>query len=94
MPPPEEETEAQRAQRAEAQRMIEEIKKRIGPQLEEMGIEGFVLAGYISTGDGKRSRIILGNDGGDPSIKDGLTPVNTAILIWADVLKPWRPDGG
>lgn len=94
MPPPDGEPDAEAALRAEGRRMTDEIKKRISPQLEEMGVEGFLLIGYIRTGDGKRNRLMMVSAGDDPAIADGLEPVARAGAVWAGMIKPWRPDGG
>jgi hypothetical protein len=79
MPPPEDEA----LQRAEGVRITDEIKRRITPQLQEMGVTGFLIVGYMTLGDGSKSRLLLVSDGGDPAIADGLRPVAHTGAIWA-----------
>lgn len=85
MPPPEE-SEAAAQHRAEGRRITEEIKKRIVPQLQEMGVTGFVLCGYMELGDGSKSRLLLVHDAGDPAIADGLRPLAMHGAVWGGLL--------
>ncbi len=86
MPPPEEDEAAMAAHRAEGQKITEEIKRRISPQLQEMGVTGFLLVGYMTLGDGSKSRVMMVVDGGDPAIHDGLQRLSFASAVWAGLI--------
>ena len=72
----------------EARRIVEEIKKRITPQLEEMGVRGFLICGYIEPSPGVKTRMLAVVDQGDPAIADGLRPVAFAAAVWGDLFHP------
>jgi hypothetical protein len=88
MPPP---SEDEAAMRAEGVRITDEIKRRITPQLQEMGVTGFVICGYMVLGDGTKSRLLLVSDGGDPSIADGLRPLAHAGAVWGGLFNRLQP---
>lgn len=87
MPPPEDEqAAAEEAHRAEGQRITEEIKRRITPQLQEMGVTGCMVVGYMTLGDGSKTRFLFVSDGGDPAVKDGLRAPAFASAVWAGLI--------
>jgi hypothetical protein len=66
-----------------AQQKIEAFTERVRPHLEELGIEAFVMVGYMKDADGKVSRITLGGTpGGNPSYEDGLRPMQILASKW------------
>lgn len=65
-----------------AQEVGKEIQDRIVPQLRELGIEAFVLTGYLSDGDGKVSRVTLGTSGDNPAYDDGLRKMLVLGNAW------------
>lgn len=65
-----------------AQQKIEAFSERIRPHLEELGVEAFVLAGYMHDADGKVSRITIGGNPGNPAYEDGLRTLNALAAKW------------
>lgn len=91
MPPPDADEDPVRAEREEGKRITDEIKTRITPQLQEMGVDGFLIVGYMTLGDGSKSRLLLVSDGGDPAIRDGLHPVAHAAAVWGGLFNRPQP---
>lgn len=60
-----------------------EIAKRVAPRLEELGIEGFIMAGYVVDGQGMMSRFACGQTNKNPAIEDGLGSLCLAVSVWA-----------
>lgn len=65
------------------------IQEKIFPQLSELGVETFVLAGYIRSGDDKVERLVIVNGGGNVAHQDGMSfLVTAAAQRGAQGLKP------
>lgn len=66
-----------------AQDKIKAFAERIQPQLEELGIEAFVLAGYMKDSDGKITRITYGGaPPNEPAYEDGLRVLQALAAKW------------
>lgn len=75
---------------------LAEVGRRIVPILEEFGIEGFVMTGYIRCNDGKLERFSAACTTKDnAAINDGLAKVAAFSTMWAadatDLSKPAPP---
>ena len=70
-------------QNMDTREIIEQIDKEIGPKLQELGIEAFVMTAYVVTGDGHVDKIQLNAMGRNPAYADGLRPMFNASLQWA-----------
>lgn len=53
------------------------------PLLEEAGIDGFVIAGYVNQGDGKLVRLAMVCTGKNVAVEDGLRSVATFVSMWS-----------
>lgn len=58
------------------------ISEKIGPQLQEYGLESFLLVGYVRDGDGKVHKIQLNAHGDNPAYADGLRGMQSAANHW------------
>jgi hypothetical protein len=65
-----------------AEEQAQHIAEKILPQLQEIGIEAFVLAGYASDGDGKVHKVTLGVEGSNPAYADGLRTLAVLTGRW------------
>lgn len=65
-----------------AQEVCEHVAKNIVPQLQELGIEAFVLVGYAKDGDGKVTKINLALPGQNPAYQDGLRTIQMLADRW------------
>lgn len=59
------------------------LGERVIPILQEFGVTGFVLTGYVENSDGKRERILFVNTQGDPAMEDGLRPLIQFGHMWS-----------
>lgn len=66
--------------------LAEDLKRRITPHLEELGIEAFVIIGYAKHTDGKTIRLVAINDGDDAAYVDGLRPAILFAMGWSGML--------
>ena len=58
--------------------------------LQELGIEGFVIAGYLSNGDGKVGRFAM-CVANSPPVEDGLRHLATFSGMWAAPAEEFTP---
>ncbi len=65
-----------------------DLKRRIQPHLEELGVEAFVVFGYVKGADGKTTRLVVVNDGQDAAYRDGLRPAILFAMGWGGHLAP------
>lgn len=61
------------------------LGERVIPILQEFGVTGFVLAGYVENPEGNRERLLFVNTHGDPAMEDGLRPLIQFGHIWSHV---------
>ena len=59
------------------------LGERILPQLQEMGVDGFVMAGYVTDGEGKMSRFASMLTNKSPAIEDGLSKLAVYLAMWS-----------
>lgn len=77
------------------QEVIEDLKNRIVPRMQEAGIEAFVMVGYAKFDGESLKRFVFVNDGKNPAYADGLQPVIRVGAIWGqDSLDLPPPPGG
>jgi hypothetical protein len=60
----------------------EDLKRRLTPHLEELGVEAFVIFGYAKNADGKTTRWVVVNNGNDAAYTDGLRPAILFAMGW------------
>lgn len=65
-----------------AEDTIKQINDKIMPQLQELGVEAFVMAAYIRDNGGKITKARMGADGGNPAYQDGLRSLNILHAKW------------
>lgn len=59
------------------------LQDKIKPVFEELGIEGFVMVGYVNSGDGELKRLMLVQMSRNAAVQDGLRPVLTFGRMWS-----------
>ncbi len=67
------------------------LGERVIPVLQEMGVDGFVAAGYISDGEGKMGRFAICHVNKNPAIEDGLRNLATFASMWSGPAKEFGP---
>jgi len=65
-----------------AMELAKELKLKMKSQLDELGVEGFVLMGYVKDGDGKINRFAVANSGDNPAVEDGLRQIVAFANVW------------
>jgi hypothetical protein len=50
--------------------------------MQEMGLSGFVLVGYLEDGEGRLQRVCIANTAKNPAMEDGLRPLIHAAHVW------------
>lgn len=65
-----------------AQEVNEHIAKNIVPQLQELGMEAFVLVGYQQDDSGKTNRVMMFLPGANPAYTDGLKQMANLCDAW------------
>lgn len=60
----------------------EDLKRRLQPHLEELGVEAFIILGYAKKGDGRTMRLVVVNDGQDVAYQDGLRSAILFAMAW------------
>ena len=73
----------------------EELRRRLQPHLEEVGVEAFVIIGYARGTDGRTKHLVAVNPGQDAAIRDGLRPAILFAMGWSGALAapvPPNPD--
>jgi hypothetical protein len=72
------------------------LKERVVPMLSEIGVEGFVIAGYVTDGDRRSGRFAM-CIANSPPVEDGLRQLATFAGMWAapaaEFAPPAKPDG-
>lgn len=71
----------------------EEIKRRIGPVLEELGIDSWILMGYATDGEGRRGRAAIGHINSDPVMRDAMRPIVAFAHAWSQPDPSEQPNG-
>lgn len=66
----------------DAQEVAGEIKDRIVPRLQELGIDACVISGYRTDAAGVVSKFTVGFDGNNSAYADGLRPLLQAAGYW------------
>ncbi len=63
---------------------IAQLAERIAPHLQECGVVGFVLAGYVTNAEGKVTRMTMasGPDEKNAAIGDGLRKMQNIAIMW------------
>lgn len=77
--------------------VIEDLKQRIVPRMQEAGIEAFALVGYAKFDGEHLTRFVIVNDGDNPAYQDGLRPVVQFARFWgmeAAEFPPQPPPAG
>lgn len=65
------------------QEVTQQIAMKLGPVMEELGVESFLLAGYVRDGDGKVSRVTMGgNSKTNAACNDGLRNLHELANRW------------
>ncbi len=72
--------------------LSEDLKRRLSPHLEELGVEGFVIVGYARKPDGHTTHLVAINPGQDAAIRDGLRPAIMFAMGWSGALAAPAPD--
>ncbi len=72
--------------------LAEDLKRRLTPHLEELGVEAFVILGYARKADGKTTHLVAINPGQDAAIRDGLRPAILFAMGWSGALAEPAPD--
>lgn len=67
------------------------LAERVLPLLEELGVEGCVIAGYAADGDGKLHRFVSGTTNRNPAIEDALSKWTFALSMWAAPAQEFGP---
>lgn len=67
------------------------LQERVVPLLEELGIEGFVLAGYATDGDGHMGRFAVGQTNRNAAIEDGLRQMCHIATMWSAPAQEFGP---
>lgn len=65
-----------------SQEICQEISANISPKLEELGIEGFVMSGYLVDSEGKMKKFTVCQTNKNVAIEDGLAPLARFASIW------------
>lgn len=68
-----------------AQEVMQQIAAQIGPKLDELGVEAFMMCAYVRTGDGQIHRMTLGGaakNQENPAFVDGLKTVEAVMNRW------------
>lgn len=72
---------------------LEALAERIVPIMQDFGLSGFVLIGYMETTDGPMRRVCVANTAKNPAFEDGLRPMIHAAHLWgAQPAVSGRPD--
>lgn len=58
------------------------LAERAIPLLNEFGLEGFVLFGYLADAGGSLRRVCIANTAGNPAFEDGLRQFLVMGQIW------------
>jgi hypothetical protein len=61
------------------------LAERVVPIMQDYGLSGFVLIGYLSDADGGLKRVCIVNTARNPAIEDGLRPLIHAAHVWGAV---------
>lgn len=61
---------------------MEGLAQRIVPIMQDFGLSGFVLVGYLSDADGNLKRVCIANTMKNPAFEDGLRPLIQFAHIW------------
>lgn len=68
-----------------AQEVCHQIAGKIAPQLDELGVESFLLLAYVRDGEGKVSRITLGGGTSkNPAYEDGMRVIAALSERWGE----------
>ena len=67
------------------------LTERVLPILEELGVEGFVMGGYVSDSEGKLTRFASANISKNPAIEDGLSKWAIALSMWSAPPQEFAP---
>jgi hypothetical protein len=65
-----------------AQDAARHVQEYIAPRLNELGMEAFVITGYLRDGEGKVQRVTFGTSGGNAAYDDGLRPMQVMSARW------------
>lgn len=66
------------------------FKERVAPMLSEMGVSGFVIAGYVEDGDRRCGRFAM-CIANTPPVEDGLRQLATFAGMWAAPAMEFAP---
>jgi hypothetical protein len=64
------------------------LAERAVPLLNEFGLRGFVLVGYLESADGKKQRVCIANTDHDAALEDGLRPMIQFAHMWGASTQP------
>lgn len=65
-----------------AQEIAQQINSVYGPKFQELGVDAFILAAYVTDSSGKVARIVVGNVGQHPAFADGIRPMVHVATRW------------
>ena len=65
-----------------AQEAGQQIAQRVVPQLQELGIEAFTFAGFLTDGEGVVHKITFGYPGNNPAYADSLRKIQAVSNMW------------
>lgn len=66
----------------DTKQIMQALNERVAPQLSELGVEAFIIAGYIRQENDSVSRFTLGHSGTNAAYADGLRPVEIMATQW------------
>ncbi len=66
----------------DAAQVTQQMQERLVPHFEELGLEAFVIIGYLREGDGAVKRVTFGALNKNPAFNDGLAPILAAAAKW------------
>lgn len=65
-----------------ASEICQHLSAKIGPQLEEFGVESFLMLAIVRDTDGKVSKVSIGADGSNPAYADSLARMKNLAQHW------------
>jgi hypothetical protein len=71
--------------------VVAQMKSIFNSRLEELGVEGFVMAAYITDEHGRRTRAVIVNTNNDAAVQDGLQRLAMAAYVWGQPNQPPIP---
>lgn len=67
------------------------LNERVYPMLQELGVEGCVITGYLSSGEGRLGKFSLLVSDHNCAIEDGLAPLVNFSAMWCAPAREFSP---